>query len=371
MADYSIWILGASNITVSGGEQLSGFTQGDGSHLVGETIRLENNSWEEVFISDNGSDANFDDNDGNQRLDGAQVIDGISYGNNREVEAEYLIVLRDPATGIEYTAIAFNIDEPGSPHPQYGTVEGLAFVGGVGGFPPIGVDLEVVSASEGPGSSGIPALPEADTASPVCFTAGTRIATPRGPVPVEALERGDEVLRADGGTATVRARLERRVSAVEMIERPTFRPVRISAGALGPGVPERDLLVSRQHRMRVSSSIAARMFGQPEVLVAAVRLTVLPGVEIAEPAEVTYVHLVLDRHEVILAEGAPSESFFPGPVALDGLSDAALAELRALFPEAVAGQGPATPACPIPDGHRQRRLVARHLRNAKPLVPPA
>jgi hypothetical protein len=136
-------------------------------------------------------------------------------------------------------------------------------------------------------------------------------------------------------------------------------------------VPERDLLVSRQHRMRVSSEIAARMFGQPDVLVAAVRLTGLPGVAIAEPAEVTYVHLVLDRHEVILAEGAPSESFFPGPVALDGLSEAALAELRALFPEAVAGQGPVTPACPIPDGHRQRRLVARHLRNAKPLVPPA
>lgn len=368
MANYSIWILGASNITVSGGQELSGFTQGDGTHLVGETIRLDNNNWEEVFVRDGGSDTDFDDNDGNQRLDGAQVIDAVSYANNRNVEAEYLITLRDPNTGIEYTAIGFNVNEPGSPFPAYGTIEGLAFVGGVGGFPPIGVDLEVVASSEGPGSFGVPSLPEGDTAEPVCFTAGTRIATPGGEVQVETLERGDLVLTADSGTAKVRARLERRVSAAEMTGRPTFRPVRISAGALGPGVPERDLLVSRQHRMLVSSPIAARMFGAPDVLVAAHRLTDLPGVDVAEPAPVTYVHLVLDRHEIVLAEGAPSESFFPGPVALGGMTPEALEELRALFPEAVEGRVLPPSARPIPDGHRQRRLVARHVRNAKPLV---
>ena len=49
-------------------------------------------------------------------------------------------------------------------------------------------------------------------------------------------------------------------------------------GALGNGLPRRDLLVSRQHRMLVRSSIAGRMFGDKEVLVAAHHLTALPGV---------------------------------------------------------------------------------------------
>lgn len=367
MADYSIWVLGASHISVSGGEELSGFTQGEGTHLVGETIRLENNSWEEIFVSDNGNDDDFDDNDSNQRLDGAQVIDSISYANNRVVEAEYTITLRDESTGQEYTAVAFNVNEPGSPFSSYGTVEGLAFVGGVGGFPPIGVDLVVIGSSEGPGAFGLPPLPEGDTASPPCFAAGTRIATPSGPVPVETLRAGDVVITACGGTAAVRTRLERDVSADEMEARPNFRPVRIRAGALGPGIPARDLLVSRQHRMVVSSPIARRMFGG-DVLVAAIRLTDLPGVAIAEPADLTYVHLVFDRHEIVLAEGAPSESFFPGTVALDGLTAEAIDELRALFPDAVAGHSAPPPARPIPEGYRQRRLVARHLRNAKPLV---
>lgn len=369
MANYSIWIIGASNLTLSGGHELSGITQGDGSHLLGETLQLQGNDWEEVFVADGGTDINYDDNDTDQVLDGAQVIDGVSYADGQVIEAEYQIVLRDPATGLEYTAIGVNIREPGGGS-SFGTVEGLAFVGDVGGFPPVGVELEIVSCNEGPGDFGNAALAATDFASPPCFTAGTLIATPSGAVAVERLSRGDAVLTADAGTARVAVRLERPVSVAEMKARPEFRPVRIAAGALGDGVPERDLLVSRQHRMLVSSIIAERMFGQREVLVSAIRLTALQGIEVAAPADVTYVHLVLDRHRVVLAEGAPTESFFPGPVALGSLAPEARDELRLLFPAAVGGEASPPAARLIPEGHRQRRLVARHVQNGKPLYSP-
>ncbi|MGR3713818.1 MAG: hypothetical protein ACU0A6_11950 [Shimia sp.] len=109
MANYSFWALGESHVSLSGGEQLDGVTQGDGSHLVGETITLNSNSWEQIDVRDAGSDSNFDDNDGNQRLDGAQSFDGVSYGNNTRIEAEYEFVLEDPNTGLTYRVLSVNI----------------------------------------------------------------------------------------------------------------------------------------------------------------------------------------------------------------------------------------------------------------------
>jgi hypothetical protein len=75
MADYDIWVLGESQVTISGGGQLDGVTQGDGSHLVGRTITLNTRNWSAVAVTDN--DSNFEDSDNSgQRLDGAQTIDG-------------------------------------------------------------------------------------------------------------------------------------------------------------------------------------------------------------------------------------------------------------------------------------------------------
>ena len=177
MANYSVWILEESNISVSGGVTLDGITQGDGSHLVGQTITLNNNNWLEVHIRDRGPDTDFDDNDGNQRLDGAQTIDGITYPSGRRVEAEYRITVQDSA-GNSYDVIGFNVRNS---NPAYGTIEGLAFVGDPQDWPPVGEPLTVGGAAEGPGSSGQPAIPVDDLVVP-CFTPGTRIATPDGEV---------------------------------------------------------------------------------------------------------------------------------------------------------------------------------------------
>ncbi|NHX27790.1 hypothetical protein HA397_28000, partial [Escherichia coli] len=133
---------------------------------------------------------------------------------------------------------------------------------------------------------------------------------------------------------------------------------------------------SPQHRLLVNSSITLRMFGQQEVLVAAIHHTRLPGIYVDETMpSVEYHHLVLDRHDIILAEGVPTESLYPGPVALASITQEARAELFAILPELNAPDRHPDPARPIPPGKLQKKLVERHLRNRKPTlgqsIPPA
>lgn len=199
-----------------------------------------------------------------------------------------------------------------------------------------------------------------------CFADGSLIETPSGAVAVEALKAGDAVLLADGGKARLKAVLSSAVPSCLLAGEEKLKPVKISAGALGDGLPRRDLWVSRQHRMLVSSPVCERMFGAREVFVAAHRLCALPGIYIDEARdEITYYHLVFDAHEVVLAEGAPSESFFPGPEALKALAPEAKAEFEALFG---SDHSQFELARIQPPARLQRKLVARHCKNAKPLV---
>ncbi|MCW8843902.1 MAG: Hint domain-containing protein, partial [Rhodobacteraceae bacterium] len=299
MANYSFWALGESYITVSGGVTLDGVTQGDGSHLVGKTITLNDNAWEEIAVKDGGSDTNFDDTDSNQRLDGGQNFDGVSYSHNTKIEAEYEILLQDPATGLTYRALAVNVNNSS---PAYGTVEGLAFIDE---FPPIGVTLNVVSAKEGP--SGGSAVDNTEIAAPPCFTPGTLILTLDGARAVETLEVGDLVVTRDRGAQAIRWIGRCAVSQARMRAEPQFRPVRIRAGALGAGAPERDMLVSQQHRILISGWRAELCTGEAEVLVAAAHLVDDAAVQIARDVhETVYIHLQFDHHEIVVSDGLES-----------------------------------------------------------------
>ncbi|MEQ9694056.1 Hint domain-containing protein [Shimia sp. SDUM112013] len=352
MADYSFWALGESYISVSGGEQLDGVTQGDGSHLVGETITLNDNAWEQIFVSDGGSDINFDDNDGNQRLDGTQSFDGVTYSNNTRIEAEYEFTLRDPNTGLTYRVLSVNF---ATTSPSYGTIEGLAFVDE---FPPIGVALDVISAREGP--SGGSAVPEGEIAAPPCFTPGTQIRTPEKDRAVETLQVGDLVETLDHGPQPIRWIGTCTVSPMRMRLQASFRPVRIRKNAFGPGRPCRDMLVSQQHRIFLQDWRTELLFGEAEMLVAAVHLvndrtvTLAPAV-----AGTTYIHLQFDRHEILFSDGLPSESLNPGLHGLRSLPEASRTELASLFPELdLTRSTPLAPARTI-----ARRWEAGLLRN--------
>lgn len=200
-----------------------------------------------------------------------------------------------------------------------------------------------------------------------CLVRGGLVMTDRGEVPVEKLEPGCKVLTQDNGFQELIMTTSRVVEASELQRNPKLFPVRITKGALGSGLPVRDLLVSRQHRMAVKSNIVKRMFASDTALVAAIRLTEVPGIHVDDTVErVEYFHLIFKMHQVIFAEGAPTESFLLNPETQKTLSKAQREEFAALFPEMDLG----VPAHQIPSNALQKELIRRHLKNAKALLSP-
>ncbi len=167
-----------------------------------------------------------------------------------------------------------------------------------------------------------------------CFTPGTMIATPKGERAVETLTEGDAVFTRDNGIQRIRWAGRRDLTAAELAQSPEFNPVLVRAGALQANLPDRDLLVSPNHRLLFSGETAELLFGDSEVLVAAKHLTHIAGIDRVEAAAgVAYVHILFDRHEVVLSNGAWTESFQPGTYTLNGLRSDQRAEILALFPE--------------------------------------
>jgi Hint domain-containing protein len=156
----------------------------------------------------------------------------------------------------------------------------------------------------------------------ICFTPGTRIATPEGPRMVQDLREGDMVQTRDNGPQEVLWIGARKMTGARLFVMPKLRPVRIKAGALGIDRPEEELLVSPEHRMLLRGPAARALFNTPEVLVRAGDLindrTILTDVTIRE---VTYVHLLLSSHQILWANGVETESFHPANAALSALDD--------------------------------------------------
>lgn len=158
----------------------------------------------------------------------------------------------------------------------------------------------------------------------ICFARGTRILTPQGPRPVEWLKEGDMVVTRDNGPRPIRWAASRLVPG-----RGNFAPIRFAPGAVGNA---RDLLVSPQHRMLLRSHVAALYFNSPEVLLSAKHMVNGTTITQAECGEIEYFHILLDRHELVFADGALAETFHPGEMGLSAISDAAREELFTLFP---------------------------------------
>ena len=134
-----------------------------------------------------------------------------------------------------------------------------------------------------------------------CYAEGTRLATPSGDVPVEALRPGDAVLALEGEAWVARPVRWVGRSTVDLARHPRparAAPVRVAAHAFAPGVPSRDLWLSPEHAVFVDGA-----------LVPAAAL--LNGATVTQefPARVTYWHVELDRHAVLCAQGLPAESY--------------------------------------------------------------
>jgi len=168
----------------------------------------------------------------------------------------------------------------------------------------------------------------------ICFTPGTHIQTQDGTRLIEDLREGDKVQTKDNGLQPLRWIGKRRMSGARLFAMPKLRPIRIAGSSLGVERPDRDLLVSPAHRILVKGAAAQSLFNTSEVLVAAKDLingsTITVDMQVRE---VTYIHVLLDEHQVLWANGLETESFHPASAALQTLDTQDRLRLMAEYPQ--------------------------------------
>jgi hypothetical protein len=203
-----------------------------------------------------------------------------------------------------------------------------------GSVPPRGVDLFVLEHS---GDTQATVKPPEKTPGVICFTPGTSIETPEGPRLIEDIRPGDRISTMDDGAQEVLWTGQRRMTGARLHAMPHLRPIRIRAGAMGEDRPDHDLLVSPQHRMLVKSAPSLSLFNQPEVLIAASDL-VDGNMVLTDTAlrEVTYIHLMTERHQIVWANGLETESFHPANADLNMIDPVQRSALLDLLPSVAA-----------------------------------
>ena len=160
----------------------------------------------------------------------------------------------------------------------------------------------------------------------VCFASGTRILTADGERQIETLRVGDRIVTRDNGIQTLRWIGHRHLDATDLARTPKLRPILLSPDLTGGDAP---LIVSPQH------GVLFNLDGE-ETLVRATHLAKMEGGAarvMKGRREVTYFHILFEDHQIVFANGAPSESFFPGSLAMSALRNEARTEIFELFPE--------------------------------------
>ncbi len=250
------------------------------------------------------------------------TLNGISYVRNLDSSQAYsATIIYGPGTGLAPRTVTIVVAQD---------VAGNLFL-----VPPIANDATAAALTAGPiAQVTINSLVTANSvglrlnrfeANLLCFGAGTRIETARGPVPVEALRPGDRLVTRDRGLRPLRAVLSREVAAEGGLA-----PVVVEAGVMGNGAP---LVLSPQHRVLVAGFWAELLHGVPEVLVPAVALVDGRRVVRRMGGQVRYFHLVLDRHELLQSEGIWTESLHVNARTVGALTPAQQVEIAAIFPE--------------------------------------
>lgn len=204
-------------------------------------------------------------------LAAGQTIDGFAYGDTIEVTGVTV-------TGSSYAGGVLTLDD----------TAGSVDLNLSGNF--ITSDLVVTNNASGAEITPAAAVP--------CFAAGTRIATERGAVAVEHLDVGDVVLTVSGGKQAIQWIGHRRVDCRRHMNPTLIWPIRISPHAFGQGRPERALLLSPGHAVFVENVLIPIQLLINDRTIRQIRVD-----------DVSYYHIELPRHDIVLAEGLPAESY--------------------------------------------------------------
>ena len=216
--------------------------------------------------------------------------------------------------GSSVDALVFACDAPAARHYLYplGPIEA-------------GTDYTLIDIEDSPSN-----IPLADLTG-MSLGRGTRITLSDGSQrPVEDLAIGDRVLTRDNGMQPIRWIGKRTVQAVG-----AFAPVVISDGVLGNA---ENITVSQQHRMLISDWRAEVMVGSKDVLIQAADLVNDDTIYVRTGGFVEYTQLVFDQHQILYAEGVPTESLHMSRQILSNLPDEVASEVLALFPDLPASE---------------------------------
>ncbi|MDR5652962.1 Hint domain-containing protein [Ruixingdingia sedimenti] len=308
-----------------GGDRLSGDRGDDTIHGDGGNDHIEGDSGDDVLYGGDGHDRIYG-GVGNDTIYGGAGLDRLYGGDDRDT----------------FFAGAGDVVRGGSGGDDYDTLD----LRGQGTFRIV----DRTTDSDGNGWDGRVEFLDGDgrvtgelTFSNIenivpCFTPGTLIATPKGERPVEDLRPGDKIITRDNGIQEIRWTGRKDMDWKALAANPHLKPVLIRQGSLGHGLPERDMLVSPNHRILVANDRTSLYFDEHEVLVAAKHL-VGEGVNNIESMGTSYIHFMCDRHEVVLSNGAWTETFQPGDYTLKGMGNAQRNEIFELFPELKTEQG--------------------------------
>lgn len=261
-----------------------------------------------TLIAIQDDDTIFDEIDGTQGLEEDVTFDGTLQTAGTTINTAYDLI--NTTSGHRVTSFHFGGDGY-----QQGAVDGI--VSTVELVPGTSYTFNTERTSH--------TRPNAYDDYVACFVAGTRLKTPQGWRAVEDLAVGDLVCTLDAGNQPLRWTGSRQVAG-----RGSYAPIRIPAGW---NRLKRDILVSPQHRMLISGSGCELALGLESAFVSARQMAAMGLAQEVSRAKVTYHHVMFDAHQIVIAEGAPSESLLVSDETLSGLTAESADEIRSLFPE--------------------------------------
>lgn len=187
-----------------------------------------------------------------------------------------------------------------------------------------------------------------------CFGPETSVLTASGYRDAYTLDVGDMVWTLHDGYQPVRW-----VGRTKVVADGAFAPVVFAPGAIGN---EKELIVSQEHRIYMRDTASIVLFGVPDVLIAAKHLCGLPGVALRPCNSISYVHFMFDRHQIIIANGVESESFYLSDHSVSGVEANQKRELLALFPSLEQGIDGFGAAAAMPLKAFEAKVYCNHLR---------